>query len=69
MMGTETELLWSVDEFCARTGLGRTKVYELFARGKVRPVRIGRRTLVPVAEARRWLEALCAESEAPRSAA
>ena len=59
-MNADGELLWSIPKFCARTGLGRTKVYELFAQGKLRPVRVGRRTLVPVAEARRWLETLCA---------
>ncbi len=63
-MNADDKLLWSIPEFSARIGLGRTKTYELFARREVCPVRIDRRTFVPAAEARRWLEALRAKAEA-----
>lgn len=38
----------TVDEACAVTGLGRTKLYELIGSGQVRTTTIGRRRLVVV---------------------
>jgi excisionase family DNA binding protein len=38
----------TVDEACAATGLGRTKLYELIAAGSVATTLIGRRRLVSV---------------------
>ena len=38
----------TVDEACAVTGLGRTKLYELIGSGQVRTTTIGRRRLVLV---------------------
>jgi excisionase family DNA binding protein len=36
----------TVDDTCRITGLGRTKIYELIAEGKLKTVAIGRRRLV-----------------------
>lgn len=36
----------TVDDTCRITGLGRTKVYELIAEGKLQTTTIGRRRLV-----------------------
>jgi excisionase family DNA binding protein len=36
----------TVDDTCHITGLGRTKIYELIAQGRLRAVAIGRRRLV-----------------------
>jgi excisionase family DNA binding protein len=41
-------LLVSVDEARRMIGLGRTKLFELIASGKLRVVKIGGRTLIPV---------------------
>jgi excisionase family DNA binding protein len=38
----------TVPEACQAIGLGRTKLYELIGRGKLRTTRIGRRRLVVV---------------------
>lgn len=40
------KLTVSIDEFCASVGIGRTKAYELVARGEFEVVKIGRRTLL-----------------------
>jgi excisionase family DNA binding protein len=44
----------SVREFCTLYGIGRTLFYEEVGRGHIRLVKVGRRTLIPVAEAERW---------------
>jgi excisionase family DNA binding protein len=36
----------TVDDTCRITGLGRTKIYELIAEGRLKTVAIGRRRLV-----------------------
>ena len=36
----------TIDDTCHLTGLGRTKVYELIAEGRLKAVAIGRRRLV-----------------------
>ena len=48
----------SVQNFCAWSGLGRTKVYDLITTGNLNPLKCGRRTLIPMAEAIRWRDAL-----------
>ena len=48
--------LMSVQAFCAWASIGRTKVYEEIETGRLKTVLIGRRRLVPVVEAERWLE-------------
>lgn len=40
-------ILNSIPRVCERTGLGRSKVYELIAAGEIKTVKVGRRTLVP----------------------
>ena len=36
-------------------GIGRTKLYDLFQEKRIRPVKVGRRTLVPDSELRRFI--------------
>lgn len=43
------ELTISVSEFCRRTGLGRTKCFELLHLGHLERVKVGRRTLITTA--------------------
>jgi excisionase family DNA binding protein len=37
---------FSVSDVCKATGLGRTSVFELIKRGKLRAIKAGRRTLI-----------------------
>jgi excisionase family DNA binding protein len=39
-----TKVAYSVDEVCALVPLGRTAIYELIKAGKLKPIKIGRRT-------------------------
>lgn len=48
----------SVDEFCARYGIGRTTFYAEVKAGRLRVVKLGRRTLVPVREGELWFSRL-----------
>lgn len=57
-MHTTPPALMSIQAFCAWAGIGRTKVYEEIEEGRLRTVTLGRRRLVPTAEAQRWLDQL-----------
>ena len=41
------KLAYTVDELSSALGIGRTKIYQLIEAGQFRPVKIGRRTLIP----------------------
>ena len=47
--------LLTIPEFCAWARIGRTKAYEEIGAGKLRAVKIGRRTLIKAADADIWL--------------
>ncbi len=47
---------WRVDDFCRAHGIGRTYFYDEVKRGEIKPIKIGKRTLVPVSEAKAWQE-------------
>jgi hypothetical protein len=49
---------YSVEEFAWSHGLSRTSVYELFKARQLQPVKVGKRTLIPIIEAERWLASL-----------
>ena len=55
-----TPLALRIDEACRFIGLGRTRLYSLIKEGKIRPVKIGGRTLIPVAELKRLVAAAMA---------
>lgn len=42
---------------CVMLSIGRTNLYRLIQLGKIRPTRLGRRTLIPVSQLRALLEA------------
>ncbi len=46
-------------EACSMVGIGRTHLYRLIADGRIRPAKLGRRTLIPVAQ----LHALLADAQ------
>ena len=48
----------SVSEFCAKYGIGRTTFYAEVKAGRLRVVKLGRRTLVPVCEGELWFSRL-----------
>jgi hypothetical protein len=48
----------SVPEFCDWSRLGRTSVCKIIAKGELRPLKYGRRTLIPMEEALRWRNSL-----------
>jgi len=49
---------FSIDEFCRRYGLGRTKAYEEVASGRLCARKIGRRTIITEDDAESWLRHL-----------
>ena len=53
-----TQAVLSVQQFCRDFGVSHTTFYELRKRGKLKAVKVGRRTLVRVDEAQRWLNSL-----------
>jgi excisionase family DNA binding protein len=47
-----------IPEACKLTSLSRSRLYAEIRDGRLTPRKIGRRTLIPVAELHRWLAAL-----------
>jgi len=52
------ELLTTTHESARRLGIGRTKLFELLKDKRLTAVRLGRKTLIPVAELERFAAAL-----------
>ncbi|MGF3027911.1 helix-turn-helix domain-containing protein [Methylobacterium aquaticum] len=52
------KLAYTIAETCYATGLGRTMVYELIAKEKLRAVKAGTRTLIPAESIRGYLASL-----------
>lgn len=50
-----TRLAYSVEEFADAAGIGKTTAYGIINRGEIRVKKAGSRTLIPAAEAVRWL--------------
>lgn len=48
-------LLWRIDEAAERVALGRSKFYELIARGEIRVVKVGRATRIADEALRDWV--------------
>lgn len=49
---------YSVSEFCLLYGVGRSTVYEELNSGRLRAVKVGRRTLILFAAAEAWAKSL-----------
>ena len=56
------KLLYRIEEACIATGLGRTKVYDEIAAGRIRVVKIGKAVRIPADELRAYVERVKAES-------
>jgi excisionase family DNA binding protein len=54
-----------VSEACSALAISRSKLYLELAAGRLRAVKCGRRTLIPVPEIKAWLEGLPAQSVRP----
>lgn len=53
---SQTEpLAYSVHEACRVSSLGRTRLYQLIAEGRLEARKIGKRTLIPAASLRRLI--------------
>ena len=49
---------YTIAEFCASYGIGRSLAYEEISSGRLRTRKVGRRTLVLFADAQAWARAL-----------
>lgn len=49
-------LAYSVNEACRVSSLGRTRLYELIAEGRLRARKIGNRTLIPASSLRALID-------------
>ncbi len=54
-MEGHTPLASTIPETCRRLGIGRTLVYDLIRQGKLRPIKLGTRTLIPETELQRLI--------------
>jgi excisionase family DNA binding protein len=60
-----TPLLHSIQSSTQILGIGRSSLYGLIGEGKICTVKIGRRTLIPDREIRRYAESLILSQEEP----
>ena len=51
-------LAFMIPEFCVAARIGRSTVYEEIRSGRLKTVKVGSRTLIPVKEAEAWLKRL-----------
>lgn len=51
-----TAISYTIPDACAVTGIGTTKLYSLVNEGKVRLVKVGRRSLIPANDLRILIE-------------
>ena len=63
-----TPLLHSIQSTTQILGIGRSSLYSLIANGKIRTVKIGRRTLITDQEIRRYVEELVVSRQSLRAA-
>ncbi|WP_421621779.1 helix-turn-helix domain-containing protein [Alkalilimnicola ehrlichii] len=65
-MNTETNnpLSYSVNDACRALGIGRTTLYDEIKQGRLRALKVGRRTLIRHRDAEAWLNRLAEEQEA-----
>ena len=49
---------YTVDSFCERFGIGRTKFYEELNAGRLQARKVGAKTLIPAEAAADWLSSL-----------
>ena len=57
------KVAYSINEFCAAHDIGRTQTYEEINTGRLEIAKVGKRTIVPVTSARKWLAARMQEAK------
>lgn len=67
-MKTHHRLLLSIQEAAEALGIGRSKLYQLVARGELPLVHLGKRALIPRPALERYVEQLLEEAEHTRGA-
>ena len=65
---TENQIMFSLAEVCERTRLGRTTIYSEINSGRLKIVKVGRRTLVTRTALAAWMEQLEADAPQPDKA-
>ena len=55
---TRAKLAYSIHEFCEDAGIGKTKVYEEIAAGRLKAKKVGSRTLITAESRQVWLDNL-----------
>lgn len=63
MRSMDVPFAYRVNAACQVLGIGRTKLYGLINEGRIRPIKVGRRVLIPRSE----LEALVKRLEEERA--
>ncbi|WP_075217337.1 helix-turn-helix domain-containing protein [Mongoliimonas terrestris] len=58
---TDPPLSYRINSACRVLGIGRTKLYNLISLGEIKPIRIGRRVLIPHSELETLLRRLQSE--------
>ncbi len=61
-----SQITISIAEFCRRTSIGRTKAYQMIARGDVEAFRIDRKTLITVRSVDALVDRLVSRGWEPR---
>lgn len=56
-----TKLMNEVQEACERTGIGRSKLYQLMTAGEIKSVKVGKRRLIPEEDLQGFVARLRAE--------
>jgi excisionase family DNA binding protein len=51
-------LAYSVNDTCKTLSIGKTKLYEEIAAGRIKPLKSGKRTLIPADQIAGWLSSL-----------
>lgn len=57
-MELSSKAAFDIESFCQRHSIGRIKVYQELTEGRLRAIKVGRRTLNTAADAEAWLAAL-----------
>lgn len=60
MQITPHKMALTVSEFCSAYAVGRSTFYQLVKSDRIRPLKVGKRTVIAVSEAERWLDSLSA---------
>ena len=63
MKETVSPLANTINSACHRLGIGRTLMYALLKKGKIRAIRLGARTLIPESELQRLISEQLAGGE------